>query len=60
MWVFEPALNLESPISQQNFCEGNIVSEQTDATFWRTLTLLFSGLFGFFVLMIALARAIVY
>jgi hypothetical protein len=40
--------------------EDSAVSEQSDATFYRNLTYVFSGLFGFFVAMIALARMIAY
>lgn len=36
-------------------------AEQTqDSTFFRTLTYVFSGLFVLFIVMIAIARAIVY
>lgn len=37
-----------------------IVSNQTDRAFWRTLTLVMSGLFVLFIGMIVVARSIVY
>jgi len=40
--------------------EDSPVSKKEDAAVMRTLWLVFGGLFGLFIVMIAIARAIVY
>ena len=36
------------------------MSEATDAGVWRTMSLLFGGLFAFFLVIVFLARGLVY